>query len=151
VGVQSVPRYDGAHDNRTQALPVLQVQWSNGIFVSGTTLGWHLSSSPSLEFGPLLALAPRRDQDGLSLGVGSVSDGGGGSRSNIASVHPGGFVPHIATAGGNKLDGMDVVTRRVLYGGFLNYYLSPQLRLTNSLTYGAGPDRNGARLHTALQ
>lgn len=154
VGAQSVPRYEGADDNRTLPLPVLQIQWSNGIFVSGTSLGWHLSQSPSLEYGPLLAISPRRDRDGLSLGIGSVGEGSD-SRAFISTVRPGGFIPgEDATrqeAGGNKLHFMNVIERRALYGGFLNYYLSPKLRLTNNLTYGSGKERNGARLHSAVQ
>ncbi|WP_342118386.1 MipA/OmpV family protein [Pseudoduganella sp. OTU4001] len=154
VGAQSVPRYEGADDNRTLPLPVMQIQWSNGIFVSGTSVGWHLSPSPSMEFGPLLAMSPRRDRDGLSLGIGSVGESSDG-RAFITGIRPGGIVPGGSEApaenGGNKLYYMDVVKRRVLYGGFFNYYLSPKLRLTNNLTYGGGKDRNGARLHTALQ
>ena len=153
LGAQSVARYDGARDNRTLALPVLQVQWSNGIFVSGTSLGMHLSGAPALEFGPVLALAPRRDEDGLSLGIGSVGEGTGG-RSSISSIRPGGFIPNgglRVVQGDNRLLGMDVVQRRVLYGGFLNYYVTPKLRLTNSLMFGAGKERDGTRLHTALQ
>lgn len=154
LGVQSVPRYDGAHDNRTLPLPVLQVQWSNGIFVSGTSLGWHLSQSPSMEFGPLLTMSPRRDEDGVSMGFGSVGEGSG-SRVGITSIRPGGIVPEKPDEGGvkdsNRLRTMDVIKRRALVGGFFNYYLTPKLRLTNSLTYGTGKDRNGARLHSALQ
>jgi outer membrane scaffolding protein for murein synthesis (MipA/OmpV family) len=153
AGVQSVPRYDGADDSRSRPLPVIQVQWSNGIFVSGTTLGWHLSHSPSLEFGPLLAVSPRRDQDGLSLHFGSIAEGTN-SRATITS-NPGGFVPvtreeHVVEES-NRLAHMDVIKARVLVGGFVNYYLSPKLRLTNSLAYGSGKDRDGARLHTSLQ
>jgi outer membrane protein len=146
VGVQSVPRYDGADANRTLPLPVLQVQWSNGIFVSGASLGWHLSSSPSMEFGPMLTVSPGRDADGVSFGAGSVSDGAG-SRVGFASVRRGAA----PADDGNRLRNMDVVKRRLLAGAFFNYYLSPQLRLTNTLSYGSGRDRNGARLHTALQ
>lgn len=155
VGIQSVPRYEGADDNRTLPLPVLQVQWSNGIFVSGTSVGWHLSQSPAMEFGPLLAVSPRRDRDGLSLGIGSVGEGSD-NRAFITGVRPGGgIVPgegEVRTeTEGNRLFHMDVVQRRVLFGGFFNYYLSPKLRLTNNLSYGSGKERNGMRLHTALQ
>ncbi len=140
IGAQSLPRYDGARDNRVRPLPVLQVQWSNGVFVSGTSLGWHLSQSPAMEFGPMVMVAPGRDRDGVSFGVGSVGDGAG---PNV------GFSSLRTT--GNRLEHMDVIKRRVLAGGFFNYYLSPKLRLTNTLSYGSGRDRNGARLHTALQ
>jgi MipA family protein len=155
IGVQSVPRYDGAQDNRTLPLPVIQVQWSNGIFVSGTALGWHLSQSPSMEFGPMLSMSPRRDEDGVSLGLGSVGEGSG-SRVGITSIRPnGGIVPEkpgeAEATDSNRLRAMDVIKRRALAGAFFNYYLTPRLRLTNLLTYGSGKDRNGARLHTALQ
>ncbi|MGW8389524.1 MipA/OmpV family protein [Pseudoduganella sp. HUAS MS19] len=149
IGVQSVPRYDGASDNRTLALPVLQVQWSNGIFVSGTALGWHLSQSPSMEFGPMLALSPRRDRDGVSFSFSGVSEGSG-ARMAHTSFRPGEF-NESEEFDSNRLRDMDVIKRRVVAGGFFNYYLSPKLRLTNTLTYGSGRDRDGARLHTALQ
>lgn len=153
VGAQSVPRYDGSSDNRTLPLPVIQVQWSNGVFVSGTSVGWHLSQSPAIEFGPMLSLSPRRDQDGVSLGVGSVGEGSG-SRMSTTSVRPGGIVrgedaPEEVDT--NKLRFMNVIDRRVTAGGFMNFYLTPKLRLTNTLAYGSGKERNGARLHTSLQ
>ena len=149
IGAQSVPRYDGSSDNRTRPMPVLQVQWSNGVFVSGTSLGWHLSQSPSMEFGPMLVLSPRRDQDGVSFGVGSVSDGTG-ARMAQSSLRPDEFAVR-GSFDDNRLRYMDVVKRRVLAGGFFNYYLTPKLRLTNTLSYGSGREHDGARLHTALQ
>jgi hypothetical protein len=51
----------------------------------------------------------------------------------------------------NRLDGMRNIERRVLYGGFANFHLAPQLRLTTSALYGAGNGRNGLRVHLALQ
>ncbi|HEY0586215.1 MAG TPA: MipA/OmpV family protein [Pseudoduganella sp.] len=149
LGVQSVPRYDGADDNRTRPLPVLQVQWSNGIFVSGTALGWHLSQTPSMEFGPMLALSPRRDQDGISFDASGVSEDSG-ARMAHSSLRPDQFSER-EEFDSNRLRNMDVIKRRVVAGGFFNYYLSPKLRLTNTLTYGSGREHNGARLHTALQ
>ncbi|KQV43034.1 MipA/OmpV family protein [Duganella sp. Root336D2] len=149
IGAQSVPRYDGSSDNRTLAMPVLQVQWSNGIFVSGTALGWHLSQSPSMEFGPMLALSPRRDQGGVSFSFSGVSEGSS-TRMAYTSLRPGEFSER-EELDPNRLRNMDVVKRRILAGGFFNYYLSPKLRLTNTLTYGSGKERNGARLHTSLQ
>jgi len=155
LGVQYLPRYDGARRYKTMALPVLQVQWSNGIFVSGMSAGWHLSSQPSLEYGPLLAIAPKRDEDGTGGGLGGVGDGSGGGGPGTSSVLPGGIVPEDPGAfkgrSSNRLVGMDVIEQRLLYGGFVNYYFTPQLRLTNNLLYGAGNDKNGLRWHSAIQ
>lgn len=142
LGAQSVPRYDGARDNKTQALPVLQVQWSNGIFVSGASAGWHLSQLPSWEYGPLIALAPRRDESGTSGSIGGLGNGSGDA--DITNIRP-------EEGRTNPLLGLDVIRSRVVYGGFVNYYLTPELRLTNNLLYGYGNPRNGLRLHTALQ
>jgi len=155
LGAQYIPRYDGARQNKTLALPVLQVQWSNGIFISGLTAGMHLSDLPSIEYGPLLSLQSRRDEEGTDGGVGGVGDGSGGDAKINAVLPPsgGGFVPNTAriAAASNHLYGMDVIRRRVLYGGFFNYYFTPQLRLTNNVLYGAGNDRNGLRWHAAMQ
>jgi outer membrane scaffolding protein for murein synthesis (MipA/OmpV family) len=146
LGVQSLPRYDGARHNKTQALPVLQVQWSNGIFVSGLMAGWHLSSQPALEYGPLIALQPRRDEHGTSGGIGGVGDGSGGG-AGATSIRPG----EDFEAKSNPLLGLDVIHERLLYGGFFNYYLTPALRLSNNLLYGYGNEHDGLRLHTSLQ
>jgi outer membrane scaffolding protein for murein synthesis (MipA/OmpV family) len=150
LGVQSMPRYDGARHNKTVALPVLQVQWSNGMFVSGLSAGMHLSSLPSVEYGPLIALALRRDEDGMGGGIGGVGDGAGNGGVGTSTILPGGIAEPFSKSG-NRLAGMDVIETRLLYGGFFNYYLTPQLRLSNNLLYGAGNGRDGLRWHTALQ
>jgi outer membrane scaffolding protein for murein synthesis (MipA/OmpV family) len=145
VGALSAPRYDGARERHTLAMPVLQVEWSNGLFVAGQSLGMHLSKEPAYEFGPLLALAARRDEDGNSGGLGSVGERTG------TSLHPSTILPPSVTSDGNRLTGMDIIHRRLLYGAFFNANLTPQLRLANNLLYGAGNERDGLRLHTALQ
>lgn len=125
LGAVSAPRYDGARDRRVAALPVLQFEWSNGIFISGMNAGMHLSTAPSLEYGPLLALQPRRDAAGNAGGFGGVD----------ASGQPSLIVPPAGGArspGSSRLDGMDPIGARLQLGGFFNYYLSPHLRLTNS-------------------
>jgi len=159
------------------------VQWSNGIFISGMSMGMHLSDSPSVEYGPLVALAPGRDASGTKMfRLGTVGDNAGnpGGPSTwlpdpITGLPPpkdgGGDVKEAppSTAGGegfaaweggdgvtadntvNLLDGVYTLKRRVLYGGFANFYLAPQLRLTTNVLYGAGNDRNGLRMHVALQ
>ena len=49
--------------------PLLQVQWSNGVFVSASGVaGMHLSATPGVEYGPLLAASNARDpEDGWRL------------------------------------------------------------------------------------
>ncbi|USX26277.1 MipA/OmpV family protein [Oxalobacteraceae bacterium OTU3CINTB1] len=43
------------HEPSTALRPLLQVQWSNGIFVSASgVVGMHLSHTPGVEYGPLL-------------------------------------------------------------------------------------------------
>jgi outer membrane scaffolding protein for murein synthesis (MipA/OmpV family) len=123
-------------------LPVLQVQWSSGLFISGMSAGMHLSDSPTFEVGPLLAVHPGRDESGS----GKVADGiGGGEQMSFA-----GPIDRSYKAG-NGLNGMDDIGARLQVGGFANYYLSPQWRLTSSLLYGAGNERDGARLELGVQ
>jgi outer membrane scaffolding protein for murein synthesis (MipA/OmpV family) len=139
LGVVSAPRYEGADSRKTRALPVLQVQWSNGIFVSGMCAGMHLSASPTVEYGPLLTVHPRRDEEGAGGGVGGVE----GSTLAPTSVR--------TFAGNNRLAGMDEIRTRPEAGAFFNYYLSPEWRLTSSVLAGAGNDRNGVRGEIGIQ
>jgi outer membrane scaffolding protein for murein synthesis (MipA/OmpV family) len=140
--VQSAPRYDGTGSRKVSALPTIQVEWSNGVFVSGMSAGMHLSGNPTLEYGPLLSVLPRRSESGTATGADGVGIQGG-------------FVPVADFKGGravgDRLSGIDDIPTRVLGGAFLNYYLDPQWRLTSSLLYGSGRDRNGARLELGVQ
>jgi outer membrane scaffolding protein for murein synthesis (MipA/OmpV family) len=147
LGAVSAPRYDGARARRLAALPVLQLEWSNGIFISGMTAGMHLSAVPSLEYGALLALQPRRDASGNAGGIGGVDSTG---QPSLAVPKP----PLIGTrfaAVSSRLNGMDPIGARLLLGGFFNYYLSPHLRLTNSLLVGSGNARKGATWRIGVQ
>jgi outer membrane protein len=146
LGAVSAPRYEGAASTRVSALPVLQIQWSTGIFVSGMSAGMHLSSSPSVEFGPLLALQTRRSESGSSTAVGGVE--GSGLPSVGPQPQPG---PALAPWSGNRLAGMDDIGARLQLGGFLNHYLARQVRLTSSVLYGAGNARNGGYLKLGVQ
>jgi outer membrane scaffolding protein for murein synthesis (MipA/OmpV family) len=160
LGAQWAPRYDGASGHRATALPVLQFQWSNGVFVSGMSAGMHLSQQPWLEYGPLLALAPGRSASGYhQFRFGSVSDGSGNPidtlpprRSSGPALDEGyeaSYEENPTTA--NRLEGMFAIRPRVVGGGFLNVYLSPQWRATGKLLYGAGKERRGLMAHLALQ
>ncbi|WP_165390825.1 MipA/OmpV family protein [Pseudoduganella lutea] len=176
LGAHYAPRYEGAKDRRTTALPMLQVQWSNGVFLSGMSMGMHLSNSPAVEYGPLAALAPGRDASGTKMfRLGTVGDNAGNPGGPSTWLPPpidDGLPPPsgteegvkedmmVAEEGGdgitadntvNLLDGVHALKRRVLYGGFANFYLTRQLRLTANALYGAGNDRNGLRMHVALQ
>lgn len=143
LGVQSAPRYDGTGSRKVSALPVLQVQWSNGIFISGMSAGMHLSNSPTVEFGPLLAVQPGRDDSGS----GTVVDGVGATFVNL--VHD--PAEKSAGLGLQRLTGMDEIGARLQAGAFVNYYLSPAWRLTGSVLYGAGNDHDGARVELGVQ
>jgi len=141
LGVQSAPRYEGTGSRRVSALPVLQVQWSNGIFVSGMSAGMHLSSSPTVEYGPLLAIQPGRDESGAGLGPDGVGS------STVAPLAP---VQRTIIVNG-RLAGMDEIGARLQAGAFYNTYLNPQWRLTSSLLFGAGREHDGARLDLGVQ
>lgn len=144
LGVQSAPRYEGAESHKTRAVPVLQVQWSNGLFVSGMTAGMHLSSQPGFEIGPLLAVQPRRTESGWDSNVVGMGTAGDPT-----------FAPGPAAAmrykAENRLSGMGDVPTRVLGGAFFNSYLGQQWRLTSSVLYGAGNDRKGGIAELGMQ
>ena len=147
LGVVTAPVYEGSGQRRVRALPVLQASFSNGLFISGMSAGIHLSNQPSVEFGPLLAIHPRRSESGLSGDVGMVVNG-----SDQTLAPPDVQGPFKSQVGdGHRLMGMDVQRTRLQAGGFFNYYLSPQLRLTNSVLFGSGNDGNGALWRVGLQ
>jgi outer membrane scaffolding protein for murein synthesis (MipA/OmpV family) len=143
LGVQSAPRYDGTGSRKLSALPVLQVQWSNGIFISGMSAGMHLSDSPTFEFGPLLAVQPGRDDSGS----GTVVDGIGTNFINMVQDP----LDKARVPGLQRLTGMDEIGARLQAGAFANYYPSPAWRLTGSVLYGAGNDHDGARVELGVQ
>jgi len=81
--------------------PLLQVQWSNGIFVSANgVLGMHLSETAGVEYGPLI--------------LGSDARSPGDSR-RLRGTHP--------------------VRGSLDAGGFFNYYLGDETRVTSNLVY----------------
>lgn len=145
LGALSAPRYEGAGARRVAALPVLQLEASNGIFLSGMSAGMHLSSAPSLEYGPLVALQPRRSESGNATGVGGVDSA---SPPGLVGTSPPGLRAAPVASG---LAGMDVIGARLQLGGFFNLYLNPHLRLTNNLLYGSGNEKKGATWSVGLQ
>jgi outer membrane scaffolding protein for murein synthesis (MipA/OmpV family) len=141
LGVQSAPRYEGTGSRKVSALPVLQVEWSNGVFISGMSAGMHLSNSPTVEYGPLLAVKPGRDNSGNGNEIGNLN-------SFVAPAPIPGEKFRTMPGG---LAGMDEIGARLQAGGFYNIYLSPQWRLTSSLLFGAARQHDGARLDLDVQ
>jgi len=138
LGAVSRARYEGAANTKTSVLPVLQVQWSNGIFISGMSAGMHLSTDPTLEFGPLVSVHASRDESGS----GGIIDGVG-----VATMMP--LAARMRRD--NPLAGMPDVDARLEGGAFLNYYLNPAWRLTSSVLIGSGSERDGARMTLGVQ
>jgi outer membrane protein len=148
LGVVSMPRYAGADARRQRLLPVLQGQWSNGLFVSGLTAGLHVSRRSWLEFGPLLALDPGRDESGdgeTAIGIESVR------LNNLATATPAVQQATDSVPRANRLDGVPSIARRLQGGAFLNLYVAPGVRLTSNVLYGAGNAHNGATLAVGAQ
>lgn len=138
LGAVSRARYEGADRSKVSVMPVLQVQWSNGVFISGMSAGMHWSNHPTLEYGPLVSVHASRDESG----AGGLVDGVGVST----------LLPLAARAQrDNRLAGMPDVSTRLEGGAFLNYYLSPAWRLTSSVLIGSGTERDGARMELGVQ
>jgi len=139
IGLSSAPRYKGADTRDTDPVALLQVQWSNGVFLSGTSVGMHLSDAPALEYGPLLAIEPGRNASGKQrlTGIGQFD-----------SLGPTSAASPTAVASSPRFT--DVRSRPTM-GGFFNYYFDESLRLTSSLLYGSGEDRNGLLLNAGVQ
>jgi outer membrane scaffolding protein for murein synthesis (MipA/OmpV family) len=149
LGVASMPRYEGAADRETSVLPVFQFQWSNGVFVSGLSAGIHLGRTPQVEFGPLIEVQPGRDADGSGDAAAGIGETGMRAvPERFAAKQPADVSANVP---GNPLAGMADVHTRLQAGGFLNLYLSPQWRLTSRAVYGAGNERDGARLDVGVQ
>jgi outer membrane protein len=146
LGAQSAPRYEGASERRVSALPVLQIEFSNGVFISGLSAGMHLSGEPSLEYGPLVAVQPRRSESGNDDGIGGVDT----APNKLSFTQPPMMAARLAPAG-NRLAGLDPIGARLEAGGFFNRYLGERLRVTSSLLYGSGNARNGATLALGVQ
>ncbi len=135
LGAESRPTYQGAQESRVAALPVVQMQWSNGAFIAGMSAGMHLSDQAQQEYGPMLMLEGRRSPYGASSTAGSINNG----------------IAQGAQVNGNKLVGMDDINPRLLAGGFYHVALTDALRLTNSLLYGAGNNHDGLRWNSDLR
>ncbi|WP_226939395.1 MipA/OmpV family protein [Janthinobacterium rivuli] len=112
--------------------PLLQVQWSNGVFVSASGVaGMHLSATPGVEYGPLLASSNTRGpEDSWRLR---------GTRRIKGSLDVGGFYGHY-------LGEQTRVTSNLLYdtsargwrGQFSLQKTLPSLAAHHTVTVSAG-------------
>lgn len=138
LGIASAPRYKGADERETDPAALVQVQWSNGVFLSGLSLGMHLSDAPAVEYGPLLAIEPGRNASGRQKfsGVGGIDGLGVASLTGQTAQQTLRFTDIRATPGA---------------GVFLNYYLDESLRLTSNFLYGVGESHNGLLLNLGMQ
>ncbi len=148
LGVLSAPDYQGAIKRRVSAQPLIQMEWSSGVFISGMSVGMHLSREPSLEFGPLVSIQPGRDFNGTARGAAGINEINGPT---LGPITGSGDKTAVDFSGGNLLYGLDSVPSRLQAGGFLNFYLTPEWRITNTLQYGSGRERKGSIWNISLQ
>lgn len=151
LGVLSAAESQGAKKRSVSLLPLIQMEWSSGIFVSGMSAGMHLSGQPALEYGPLLSIEAGRGQDGTAPGIGGVYSTSPGNTLAPGIVTGATDSRAVPLPGENRLVGMHKVPTRLTAGGFVNYYLTPELRLTNSVLYGSGRERKGLIWNVGLQ
>lgn len=151
LGAVSAAPYAGAGTREVRALPQVQLQWSNGLFISGMSAGMHLSTINRFEYGPLLAMHPGRDLDGSGHGAGGIDqpfagllpppDEGEGDLASSVRLAP----------AGTGLAGMRRIRSALQAGAFANFYLTPRVRLASSVLYGAGDGRDGVLVNLGLQ
>jgi len=154
LGVVSSAQYLGARERKVRALPLVQVAWSNGVFISGMSAGMHLSTNKRIEYGPLLSLHAGRDHHGSGDGAGGVEEVFSGilPAEPLEPVDPVDGKTGTRMAGAGKgLAGMGRIATALQAGGFANFYLSPRLRVVSSVQYGAGHGRDGLIAHLGLQ
>lgn len=143
IGAQRAPRYMGSGERDTDPALLLQMQWSNGVFVSGLGAGLHLIEGSRLEAGPLVSIEPGRDATGRqrASGIGGI---GGLDLPSLGAASP-------ASASTTEVLRFNRVKTSPQAGGFLNYYLNENLRLVSSLQYGSGNDHDGLLLKAGIQ
>jgi len=139
LAAANAPRYRGADERETRPAALLQVQWSNGVFLSGLSMGMHLTEGPAVEFGPLLAIEPGRSANGRQKlsGVGGID-------------MPGITTGAVSPSTGQILRFTDIRST-VGAGAFFHHYLDESLRLTGNFLYGVGENHNGLLLNAGIQ
>lgn len=86
----STPRDEGGRERTRFVVPLIAVQWANGVFIDMNLLGIHLSDQPGLQYGP--AVRPVR------IARSTVAGGARISRSRLA-IERGGFLNYVIAHG----------------------------------------------------
>lgn len=151
LGFVAAPDYLGAGERKLALLPLIQLEASNGVFISGLSGGMHLSATPGWEFGPLFALDRGRNGSGDRHGAGGIGEPVQGY-----GVRPGETTliaadSRAARMAPNGLEGIPDIKPRLLGGAFANAYLTPEVRLTATVLYGAGNDHDGLAATLGIQ
>lgn len=155
LGVMSRPLYEGAEKSKRVVTPVMQMQWSNGIFLAGMSAGWHLSNQYQHEFGPLISVEPSRTSSGVSNSIqfptrfpeSSLTGNNGSSLGNDFELGD----ANLSRNQLNKLENAEAIRTRLLFGGFYNYQITSNWRQSNTLLFGAGNNKQGIRLISDLR
>jgi MipA family protein len=151
LGVVSAPDYLGARQRGVSAIPLIQLETSNGLFISGLSAGMHIATNPGVEFGPLLALDPGRDTSGDRRRGGGVTDpvqGFGVRPGELTLASPD---SRAALGAPHELDGLPNIKARLQGGFFTHVYLASNVRVGGTLLIGAGNDRDGAIATLSVQ
>lgn len=148
IGLLSRPLFEGSGVRKIDAVPAIQVQWSNGAFISGASAGWHLSGNPNIEYGPLLIVDPGRRGSGLRRSP--LGELGSSSITGLVPDPADQAVP-VAGTGRGRLDGMRAIDASLTSGAFFNYYLDREVRLLSGFSYGSGNDHRGALAYLGVQ
>ncbi|NVD96592.1 MipA/OmpV family protein [Massilia sp. BJB1822] len=150
LGLQYAPNYEGGSGHRSWLKPALQIEWSNGMFIAGQSAGIHLSDRPGVEYGPLLTLHTGRGARGGPVLPTNLT-GQPGDAVIVRPVEATSSSASAATGTASYNNDLPRIRTRLEGGAFFNYYLMRELRLAQSLSYGAGNEGRGLRWSVDLQ
>jgi len=155
LGVAHRPLYDGASELRWTLDPLVHASWSNGLFIAGSQMGWHLSnpetqSWPRWNYGPLLNLRAPRNANGSAWFLDDPRTSVNAPPERQERVRAVGARPHAVRTGdaaraqdnalddealgeASRLRGMQPLSIRLEGGAFANLRWSPQWQLAQTL------------------
>lgn len=132
-GAASVPRYEGAASNRIRFVPLVNIEYGRFFAGTGRGIGYNLSDTPNLQYGPRLSMAQRRWQN-ADARLNSMTDLGYAAEAGLfANAH---FAPwHLESSLAASSRG----TRLQFGGGYdLQLARTDKLRLGIDATWANG-------------